>query len=99
VNVSHRHQHRHFLGVLAAIAYGVVATFKKRNRVLDAMRAGMAEGSAAPDAATAPRGAGGLTAAQTTAMANNLLNGFPASRTNPLTREAFEVIDKPTEPK
>lgn len=46
-----------------------------RRNMLDAYRTGMAEGAAQPGAADAPRGAGGLTAAQTTAMANRMLQG------------------------
>ena len=51
-----------------------------RRLVTDAYRTGMAEGAAQPGAETQPRGAGGLTAAQTTAMANNFLKAYGGTK-------------------
>ena len=61
---------------LGAIVAGVFFTLKARRRLLDAFSSGMAEGAAQPGAEHLPRGAGGFTAAQTTAMANNALGTF-----------------------
>ena len=65
-----------FLLIVAAVGFGVRYILAKRKRFLNAMNAGYAEGTAAPGNATAPRGVGGYTAAETTAMAEHMLNAF-----------------------
>ena len=61
------------LAIVVATILGIIWLYK---RIFNAMRQGIAEGTSVPDHATAPRGVGGLTAAQTTAMASNLLGAL-----------------------
>ena len=72
-----------FAAVLVAVIFGIRAILKTRNRMQHAFADGMRRGAGEPGAENAVRGVGGLTAAQTTAMANNFLGTFGGRQANP----------------
>ena len=68
--------------LLAAVIVGIRVAMRFRGRMQNAFADGMRQGAAEPGAESVVRGAGGLTAAQTTAMANNALNALTGRRPN-----------------
>jgi hypothetical protein len=65
-----------FVVMLVVLGFGIKYAFAKRRHILDAMRQGLAEGTAYPGSENMPRGAGGYNAAQTTSMANRALEAM-----------------------
>ena len=91
--------------VLFVLLLSIVTVFlirrmlRKRRLVTNAYRTGMDEGAAQPGAENLPRGAGGLTAAQTTAVASNFLKAYGGTNaTNPADSEVGAPPSAPPRP-